>query len=124
MFAGLTMLFLLSACEYDWVEPEKIPVDPGDTLGNIDTVSYAAKIQPIWDQGCNVSGCHSNSGFAPNLVAGKSYGELINGGYVNTGTPTESSIYKVMKTGSMSSYSTSTKNALVLKWIQQGAKNN
>jgi hypothetical protein len=116
---GVGFLFLVSSCEYDWIEPTKGPIVPTP-----DTVSYSLNIQPIWDANCAMSGCHSSSGWDPPLTADKSYNELINNGFVNLAVPTESEIYKVIRTGSMSQYSNSTNNALVLKWIQQGAKNN
>ena len=119
ILAGLGFLFLVSSCEYDWIEPTKIPEVPTP-----DTVSYSLNIQPIWDASCSMSGCHSNNGWDPVLTTDKSYNELISNGFVNVAVPTESEIYKVMRTGSMSQYSNTANNALVLKWIQQGAKNN
>lgn len=119
IMTGLFILFLVSSCEYDWIEPTKTPDVPTP-----DTVSYSLNIQPIWNASCNMSGCHSNNGWDPILTAEKSYNELMNNGWVNIAVPTDSEIYKVIKTGSMSQYSNSANNALVLKWIQQGAKNN
>ena len=119
ILAGLGFLFLVSSCEYDWIEPTKTPEVPTP-----DTVSYSLNIQPIWDASCNMSGCHSSSGWDPKLSADKSYNELINNGFINTACPSESELYNSMKTGAMAQYSNSTNNALVLKWIQQGAKNN
>ncbi len=61
---------------------------PMETLGP----SYAADIQPIFNQNCIA--CHSGSQ-SPDLSDGWSYDELMDGGYVDTDFPCESILYQV-----------------------------
>ena len=118
-FAGFTVILLalvaLWSCEYEKIVPEVPPVN--------DSVSYAADIQPIWNSGC--TGCHGVGLTAPDLTAANSYNSLVNGGYINVADPASSGIYTCMISGgSMSQYTNAAEAALVLQWIQQGAKNN
>jgi hypothetical protein len=56
---------------------------------------------------------------------GKSHNALISGGYINTATPAESKLYKkIAPGGSMTSFTSSSEEKLVLEWIKEGAKNN
>jgi len=107
----------LQSCQYDWLDPID-PVVP-------DVVSYSADIQPIWDNGCNASGCHATGGVAPDLTAGNSYASLMAKNMVNTAAPESSRIYtKCAPGGSMNKYTQPGDPELILKWIQDGALNN
>ena len=85
---------------------------------------------PIFAKNCAVSGCHNTGGLKPDLTADKAYNSLINGKYVDVGTPESSEIYlwltgkraATMPVGAANNPSNI--NALVLAWIKQGAKNN
>jgi hypothetical protein len=93
------------------------------------TVSLAKDLQPILTTNCAKSGCH-NGAIAPNLSAGTAYNSLVNGNFVNTASPQSSVVYLwltgkeavTMPLGSANNPSNI--NALMLGWIQQGAKNN
>jgi hypothetical protein len=105
----------LQSCQYEWL-------DPIDTVVP-ETVSFSADIIPIFDQGC--TSCHSTGGTAPDLSAANAYSSLMTGNFVNTATPESSIIYtKVAAGGSMNKYSKPGDDAIILKWIQQGALNN
>jgi hypothetical protein len=107
----------LQSCQYDWLDPID-PVVP-------DVVSYSADIQPIFDHGCNASGCHATGGVAPDLSTANSFADIMAKGMVNTGTPETSRLYtKVAAGGSMNKYSQPGDADLILKWIQDGALNN
>jgi len=117
----VTFLVLISAlfiqsCEYEWIVPED-PEMP-------EVVSYSNHIQPIFDRSCNMSGCHSSGGPAPNLESDKSYNALLSGGYVNVEDPESSSLYTSIRFGSMKAYAQPGDDAYILKWIEQGALNN
>ncbi len=92
------------------------------------TVSYSQDIVPIFSKSCNMSGCHNQGGQIPNLSVTVSYNSLLNGNYIDKSSPANSLLYLKMSgkkgspmplTGSNIEY-----NALVLAWIQQGAKDN
>jgi hypothetical protein len=97
-----------------------------------DTVSFSSDIIPLFNTHCSLSGCHSGS--SPegdlNLEASMAYTQLTSGnsGYVDTVNPEFSVLYVSMKsvsspmppTGNLDDCTTE----LVLKWIEQNAKNN
>ena len=94
------------------------------------TVSLSTDLVPVFSKNCALSGCHNSGGLKPDLSADKVYNSLINGNYVNTGTPESSEIYlwltgkraAAMPVGAPNNPSNI--NQLVLAWIKQGAKNN
>lgn len=105
------------SCQYEWVDPVDVIVP--------DVVSYAVDIQPIFDQGCNNSGCHSTGGIAPDLTPANSYADLFAEGLINTATPETSKLYTKCNTGgSMNKYTQPGDPEIILKWIQEGAVNN
>jgi hypothetical protein len=97
-----------------------------------ETVSFNHDIQPIFNAHCNTAGCHS--GGTPqgglNLEATVAYAQLVNNGsgYIDTLNPTYSVLHASMNstsspmppTGKLDKCTTD----MVLKWIQQKAKNN
>ncbi|HEX6334780.1 MAG TPA: hypothetical protein VFZ78_11175 [Flavisolibacter sp.] len=100
-----------------------------DTAGNItETVSFAGDIIPIFNNSCNVSGCHNAGGKAPDLSPANAYNSLVNGSYFNTSDPEASEIYLWMtgKRGTPMPLSGVNRdyNAYILAWIKQGALNN
>jgi hypothetical protein len=125
ILTGVLGLFLLSlgGCYYDEVLPNDLKIID-DVVGD---VSFSADIIPIFNQSCNISGCHNSGGQQPDLSPANAYNSLINGQYVNTADPEQSEIYQWMR-GNRSlpmplSGSNPTYNANVLAWIRQGAKN-
>lgn len=124
----VTMFFLIlafSACKYDKYEPLAKCTTPA-------VVSFTQHVQPIFNNHCNTSGCHSGTHPAGglNLEPIVAYGQLLNSssGYVDTVNPNYSVIIASINsvsspmppTGLLDSCTTS----VVLKWIQQKAKNN
>jgi len=105
-----------------------VVVDNGPAITK--TVSFKTDIVPIFNKSCSVAGCHNSGGRAPDLSADKAYNSLLNGKYLDTGSPDQSSLYLFLtgkKTPQMplgASSNPSSINQLVLAWIQQGAKNN
>jgi hypothetical protein len=93
-------------------------------------VFFAKDIVPIFSSKCSMSGCHNTGGHIPDLTVEKGYNALINGNYIDKGTPASSSLY-LWLTGKKSTAmpvggptNPSNINQLVLAWIKQGAKNN
>lgn len=96
------------------------------------TVSFNQDIVPIFNKNCNTSGCHSGTSAAGNLnlEASVAYAQLSKRGkgYIDTLTPQYSILYASMNAttnpmppnGKLDNCTL----ALVLKWIEQKAKNN
>ena len=100
------------------------------TVIDDNTISFSKNIQPIFNKSCSNLGCHSgnNPPGGLNLENTKSLNSLKGGGYINLGDPKSSIVYASM-TSNTAPMPTSGKldtctTKLVLKWIQQGAKNN
>jgi hypothetical protein len=111
------MLTMLTACEYNFIEPTPPPPAPPAN----DSISYSEDIQPIWDAKC-VS-CHP-AVYKPDLTAANSYTALKSGNYVVDSIPSASSLYtKIYTGGSMASYVSADQVSLIYRWIYAGAKN-
>ena len=113
LFLGI---FLNTACDYAYVEPEVTPLP--------DVISFSTHIVPIFNSSCNMSGCHNSGGFAPDLTPANAYNDLFAENLIDTINPANSGLYTKINGGSMTSYSTPSNNSFILLWIQQGAKNN
>ncbi len=111
-------LFGLGACTYDTLE--YVPVETPDS------VSFTNDLIPFFETNCAKSGCHASGGVTPDLSAANAYNSLTQLGYIETDTSkaAESVIYQKITTGTMSQYANDQGRALLLKWIEQGAKNN
>lgn len=109
------MIFIVTSCYYDEVLPKEV----GE-------VSFQGDVIPIFNQSCNMAGCHNGS-IAPDLRPANAYNSLSSGGYINTATPASSELYLWMRgeggRSAMPNPTNANYNAIVLAWIQQGAKN-
>ena len=95
-----------------------------------DSVYFHADLIPIFNSNCALSGCHNAATHSANLNlnASTAYLQLFAKHEIDTITPTNSMLYIRMHalsnpmppTGRLNNYDV----ALVLKWIQQKAKNN
>ena len=94
------------------------------------TVSFSKDMLPVFTKSCALSGCHSAGGTAPDLSAANAYNSIINGSFVNLGTPASSELYlwltgkRAVAMPSGAANNPSNINQLVLAWVKQGAKNN
>ncbi len=111
-------IFILYACEYDFIEPP-IPVPPDPT----DTISFSTEVAPIFgEQGCLA--CHGGT-ISPDLSPANAYLSIINNSLVDLDNPAQSIIYtKPIPGGSHSGTYTPDQSAVVLVWIEQGANDN
>ena len=120
--ATLLMTLLVVACDSG-------PSDPGDVLFPDTGVSYRRHVQPLFDVGCNFSGCHNNIDRAGNLSL-DSYFDVINRpGVVVPGDSTHSLLVQVVRerqphTFDISSIITSDQARGIAVWVQEGASNN
>jgi len=114
----LVGIFILHACEYDFIEPPK-PVPPDPT----DTISFKTEVIPIFgEQGCLV--CHSGT-INPDLSLANAYQSIINNSLVDLDNAAQSIIYtKPTPGGSHSTTYTPDQSAVILVWIEQGANDN
>jgi len=122
---------MLQGCYKDSIQPtvkpyvHPTPIDTTDTTGNNDTaatVHFSVDIQPVFTSHCVL--CHSSGGTSPDLTAGNAYNNIINGGLVNTASPSASTLYLKLQSGTMVGYSPSGFDDKVLTWITEGAHNN
>lgn len=115
MLTGLLFWFI-SACTYDTILPKEQEVP--------DVVSFQNDIQPIFDINCNTAGCHNMGGIAPILTSGNAWFNLVFFDYVDTLNAFGSLLYKKIDGGSMTAFASDQDRAIILSWIEQGAKDN
>lgn len=113
---AFALLTLISGCEYDYAEPDNTPPP--------DTISFATDVIPVFNESCNMAGCHATGAAEPDLTPANAFSSLQAGGYINTTDPESSLLYTSMATGSMKPFSTTSQTNLILAWIQKGALNN
>ena len=110
---------LLGGCKYDFI----IPVEVTPVTG---TVSFSTQVAPIFSTSSKCIACHNTGGQAPDFTAAKAFASIVPN-LVNTATPESSLIYSfpapTSTTHTWKKY-TANEAAIVLAWIQQGAKNN
>ena len=113
LLAGSAILILSGCAKYEIPAPEYPDGIP-------ENVSFSVNVQPIFDAKCVT--CHGGAQ-APDLSAGWSYDELIEGGYVITDEPLTSPIWLVFS-GSHDGRATSEETLYILGWIIEGALDN
>lgn len=95
-----------------------------------DTVSFSGQIIPLFNQYCNNPGCHS--GTQPqanlNLTSSMAYQQLFSKSMINTNNPSSSLLYSQMNSISQPMPPSGRLDTFyvqkVLRWIEQGAKDN
>ena len=126
------ILTILTGCKYDFIVPEVTPpIDNGGTNGGGNggstDISFATAVEPIFNNGNNCTACHKTGGTNPDLATGKAYASINKPAYISLTTPESSKIYlypsPTTSTHTHKKY-TAAEAATILKWIQQGAKNN
>jgi hypothetical protein len=121
-YTGLLLLVIigLSSCYKDIVIPQ-LASDPD---GPPQPVSFKNELAPLFNTKCTDAGCHVTGAHKPYLTTDISYSQIVNGGYINTALPKESSLYKMVY-GEMAQYiSSSADKQKVYDWIRNGAPNN
>ena len=116
LFCAICFSVFFTSCEWVTIEPITPELPPPDV-----EISFSTDIQPILTSKCVA--CHPNAA-GLDLVEGNSWASIQNG-RINATTPSESLIYtKPDPSGSHSEKYSTTESALVLRWIEEGAKNN
>ncbi len=117
----LICIFGLISCEYEAFEPVKVVIDspPGG-------LSFSTDIIPIFDKSCNGSACHTTGHFKVDLTPPNAYADLFAKNMIDTVAPTNSKLYTKL-TAAGSTHLTKVEAGqpeTILKWIEEGAKNN
>jgi hypothetical protein len=120
----ISLFFLVAwgvtGCYKDVILPEEV----ADPDGPPQSVSFKNELAPILNSKCALSGCHVSGAHKPYLNSAVSYQEIVNGGFVNTIVPKESTLYKMIN-GEMREYIPSaTDREKVYDWIRNGSPNN
>ncbi len=121
-YTGLIFVMSISftGCYKDVIFPEAA-IDPD---GPPQLVSFKMDIAPMLNSKCALSGCHVSGAHKPYLPSDVSYQQMVNGGFVNTILPKESTVYKMIN-GEMREYiPAAADRQKVYDWIRNGALNN
>jgi hypothetical protein len=120
--AVLFIIVIAASCQYKFiVEPEPTPPEPGDTT------SFSLDVLPIFNNNNNCTGCHNTGGTPPDLTPDNAYDQIISLNLADTANPDQSGIYTIPHPdGPEHTWKKYTNNeaATVLRWIEEGAKNN
>ena len=118
LLIGISSLLIITSCEYEIIEPLKIVIPPGDS------VSFSLKIIPIFTDKCVT--CHGTGHFAVDLTEANAYTDLFAKNMIDTADAASSVLYvKLIEVGGThEGRSTPSEQALILAWIEDGAKNN
>lgn len=107
----IVSLLIFSGCKYDFILPEEVPA--------VKDVKFSTQIVPIFTQKCIL--CHNQQ--APILTSESAYSQIVPA-YVNTAVPSSSEIYTVPTSGTHGATISPAQAALILQWINEGAKDN
>jgi len=101
-----------------------IPQLASDEDGPPQPVSFKSELAPIFNTSCALAGCHVSGAHKPYMATDISYQQIVNGGFVNTALPKESTLYKMIN-GEMAQYiPAKADRQKVYDWIRNGAPNN
>ena len=111
---------LLTGCYKDIIVPD-LASDPD---GPPQAVSFKTELAPLFNSSCALAGCHVSGAHHPYMTTDVSYQQIVNGGFVNTALPKQSTLY-IMVNGEMAQYIPSKiDRQKVYDWIRNGAPNN
>jgi hypothetical protein len=121
-YASLVILtgILVTGCYKDIIVPD-LASDPD---GPPQPVSFKTELAPLFNSSCALAGCHVSGAHHPYMTTDVSYQQIVNGGFVNTALPKQSTLY-IMVNGEMAQYIPSKiDRQKVYDWIRNGAPNN
>ena len=128
LLAVIVVTLLFSQCKYNFIVPFEDTDPDTDNPDSTTVVSFSADIIPIFNNGnnCTTTACHVTGKQAPDLTPDKAFNALNSSRYIDA-TPNQSKIYLYAhpdtNTHTRKKYN-SVQAAKILKWIEQGAKNN
>jgi hypothetical protein len=114
-------LTLISSCEYGFIEFETVEPDPDPDV----ELSFSDEIIPIFNNKCNMTGCHTAGHFAVDLTPENAWQDIHDKGLLDLENPANSSFYtKLVEPGTHDNRSLPAEQQKILQWITEGAKNN
>jgi len=121
LIGGILILFCMTtSCEKEFVVLELIEIP--------DTISFSEHVMPIFDESCNMKGCHTTGAEPPDLTRENAHFELTITGLVDVDNPESSVLYKRMvetiKPMPPDNVLPEAKRQIILQWIAQGALDN
>jgi hypothetical protein len=105
-----------------FISCEKVSIKP-EPFNASTPWSFKTDIQPIFSNTCATASCHGGAK-SPNLIAGKSYNALVNGGYVKVPLDQSRLFLQMGNLHPNSSFSATNDRFKIQNWVLQGAKNN
>lgn len=121
--------FVAALCAVSVACDDNLVSNPEDIVFPADNVSYADHVQPLFNVGCNFSGCHSDASQA-GFIRLTSWTYLFDTpGMVIPGKPNNSSLYQVVSgdlahVASFQARINDNHIQGIFTWIEEGAKNN
>jgi hypothetical protein len=111
------LIFGMVSCEYETIKPTVVVIPDEPVL-------FATQVAPMFTAAaCN--GCHGNGATPDFTTPAKAYASLTTNNLVDTTNAANSVLIQKVNEGHGTAGNLSaTQKALLLKWIQQGAKNN
>ena len=114
----LISIVMISSCEYEFIEPEKVVIP--------EFISFADDVLPIFSSSCSLSGCHVAGNPILDLSATNAFAQLYAKGLIDLDLPEQSKLYfkLIDGNGTHKGRSTAADQAKILEWIKKGGRNN
>ena len=137
LLLGILLFLNFNSCKHDPILPPTTGPDgttPGDTSKKTpcdpNTIYFQKQILPILISNCTMSKCHDGAGGSEGKGL-TNYNSVLKSGYINVIDPSGSKIYESITATSGEDKMPPSPNPalttaqinLILKWMQQGAKN-
>ncbi len=110
--ALLIIMIQLTGCVYEQIEPVKAP----------ENVCWTDEVLPVFVNSCAAISCHNTGGVYPDLSESYAYLNLTQSTLIDTLNPDQSELYLKITVGSMKDLATDVEKAIILSWINGGAK--
>jgi len=121
--AIVLFLLFMASCQYKFIVQPEPPPPPEDTI------SFKNDLLPIWNDGDYCTACHTTGATAPDLTPENAYNSIMaTTGVVDLADPPSSLLYEYPSPSNTTDHTwkkyKTGDDAIVLKWIEQGALNN
>lgn len=131
----VSAILLVYACKHETDEVNPLDPNPSDTNSLItcdpDTAYFQNEVLPIFQSSCALSGCHDATTAEQDLIL-SDYSHIISSGNIEPGDASESEIYEKITESDEEDRMppppnprlSNEKIALIMDWINQGARDN
>ncbi len=118
IFFAFVVFIFIASCEYDFIQPPAVIIP--------EVLSFSDDVIPIFNESCNGSGCHASGFGILDLSPENAYNDLFVKSLINIDVPDQSELYQKLTepNGTHVGRSTPAQQAIILEWINKGAKNN